>query len=809
VSQCPDRAEIEGLVCGRLPPDRLDFLERHVDGCEKCRRALEELYGVGSIRPPGPPPEYHPPSDSLRIVIEQLQATPRPDPTPSTAHPETRPRKAHSFLQPTDRPGFIGRIGGYDVSREIGRGGMGVVFEGHDPALKRTVAIKVLAAALAADEAARERFQREAQAAAALEHENIVAIHAIGETDGTPFLVLQYVAGESLAERLAREGRLPFEEVRRIGSHVARGLAAAHAKGLIHRDIKPANILLEAATGRAKIADFGLAKAVDEGGLTRAGMVVGTPEFMSPEQATVGHERTIDARSDLFSLGSVLYAASSGVSPFRADSPFLTLDRLRRDPVPPLTGIDPTLPEWFAATVQRLLMKDPAERIPSAKELADILAGMGSPTITLKETSTPTLTLTRPAPKSRRLWWAAALAGLIAVAAGAIWYSNRDRGGTDTAGPLPDNSTPLEPKLPPRVGFYLSGKAESHRSLADAVAAARDDDVVEIHGDGPFPTSAVRLGGKSLTIRAAPGSRPVLVSQNPQVPESGPLIRSDAKLHLEGLEIRWTIDAPKGTAEEVMMAHCAVVHTRGRLTISHCRFTPGRATGVIGASGRELIVSNCQFTAPDGFGILARPEPAGRIAIEGSQFESVIALSVYTPAGVPLSAPNPAAATVHLTNNTFVSSDAVRMLLNYQRKQSLKVTARRNIFDTDHLIMLMGPLGKKGDKSSDVPRPETMRKYLQSFVEWADDANLYRRGCKYLATTLALKSPVHSAPVDGPVGWAGLWGQDSTQSTEGAIRFRERPRSMHAGPLRLERVDGPTGPVPEKLGADPDQLGPR
>jgi serine/threonine-protein kinase len=167
---------------------------------------------------------------------------------------------------------------------------MGVVFEGHDPALNRTVAIKVLAAVLAADEAARERFRREAQAAAALEHENIVAIHAIDQVYGTPFLVLQYVAGESLAERLAREGRLPFAEVRRIGAQVARGLAAAHAKSLVHRDIKPANILLEAATGRAKIADFGLAKAVDEGSLTRAGMVVGTPEFMSPEQATGGDE---------------------------------------------------------------------------------------------------------------------------------------------------------------------------------------------------------------------------------------------------------------------------------------------------------------------------------------------------------------------------------------------------------------------------------------------------------------------------------------------------------------------------------------
>jgi hypothetical protein len=182
---------------------------------------------------------------------------------------------------------------------------------------------------------------------------------------------------------------------------------------------------------------------------------------------------------------------------------------------------------------------------------------------------------------------------------------------------------------------------------------------------------------------------------------------------------------------------------------------------------------------------------------------------VYTPADVPVSAPNPAAATVHLANNTFASVDAVRLLLNYQRKQPLKVAARRNIFDTDHLIMLMGPLGKKGDKTADALRPEAMRTCLLSFVEWADDTNLYRRGCKYLATTQTVKSPIHSAPFDGPAAWAKNWGQESTQSIEGAIRFRDRPKSMTAGPLRLDRVDEPTGPVPEGLGADPDQLGPR
>jgi hypothetical protein len=149
------------------------------------------------------------------------------------------------FLQPTDRPGFLGRLGQYEIRRVIGRGGMGMVLEGVDCLLKRTVAIKVLPALLHVSDAARARFFREAQAAAALTHENIVTIHAVDQADGLPFLVLQHVSGESLEQRLRRQGRLPFADVVRIGVQAARGLAAVHEKGWVHRDIKPANILLE------------------------------------------------------------------------------------------------------------------------------------------------------------------------------------------------------------------------------------------------------------------------------------------------------------------------------------------------------------------------------------------------------------------------------------------------------------------------------------------------------------------------------------------------------------------------------------
>ena len=191
----------------------------------------------------------------------------------------------------------------------IGQGGMGVVLKAFEPALHRLVAIKVLAAAVAGSATARRRFTREAQAAAAVCHDHIVAVHGVHEADGLPYLVMQYVAGESLQTRLDRTGPLEVIEIVRIGLQTAPGLAAAHAQGLIHRDIKPANLLLENGLARVKITDFGLARMADDVQLTQNGVVAGTPEYMAPEQA---RGETVDHRADLFSLGSVLYALCTG-----------------------------------------------------------------------------------------------------------------------------------------------------------------------------------------------------------------------------------------------------------------------------------------------------------------------------------------------------------------------------------------------------------------------------------------------------------------------------------------------------------------
>src|SRR5216117_4623682 len=197
----------------------------------------------------------------------------------------------------------------YTLEGEIGRGGMGVVFNARDERLKREVAVKVLPPELAFREEIRLRFVREAETAARLSHPHIVPIHSVGESpDGLVYFVMAYVDGESLAARLKRRGRLPAEEARRVMIETADALGAAHAVGIIHRDVKPDNILLEGSRGRVVVTDFGIAKALSSatgGTLTATGVAIGTPHFMSPEQAA--GDREIDGRSDIYSLGVVGY----------------------------------------------------------------------------------------------------------------------------------------------------------------------------------------------------------------------------------------------------------------------------------------------------------------------------------------------------------------------------------------------------------------------------------------------------------------------------------------------------------------------
>jgi WD40 repeat protein/serine/threonine protein kinase len=320
----------------------------------------------------------------------------------------------YDFLAPPQSAGELGRLGGYRVLRLIGTGGMGVVFEAEDSQLKRRVALKAMKPALAASASSRKRFVREAQTAASVEHDHIVHIYQVGEDRGIPFIAMPLLRGETLGERLQgakaegggkAEGRrqkaedkddvrssggngphpsllpeaegtkapgaLPVDEVLRIGREVAEGLDAAHQAGLIHRDVKPGNIWLEAGSGRVKILDFGLARAVTfDDHLTQSGMMLGTPSYMAPEQA---RGEAVDARADLFSLGCVLYQMATGVRPFLGRDPLSTVLAVTTQHPPRPREIDPALPVELDDLVVSLLSKEPAGRPVSARVVTETL----------------------------------------------------------------------------------------------------------------------------------------------------------------------------------------------------------------------------------------------------------------------------------------------------------------------------------------------------------------------------------------------------------------------------------------------------
>ena len=260
--------------------------------------------------------------------------------------------------------------GHYALERELGRGGMAVVYLARDVRLDRPVAIKLLPPDLAAHDKLRDRFMREARTAARLSHPHIVPIHAVDDVRGYVFYVMSYVDGETLAERVANRGPLPPRETSRVLQEVAGALAAAHGQGVVHRDVKPGNILLERATGRAMVTDFGIAR-VAGGGETTVGELLGTPEYMSPEQAA---GEAVDARSDVYSLGVVAYYMVSSHLPFTAPTIQAVLAKQLTQEPPPVANLAPGIPRSLANAIDTCLIKDPSRRFQSAEAFSDALA---------------------------------------------------------------------------------------------------------------------------------------------------------------------------------------------------------------------------------------------------------------------------------------------------------------------------------------------------------------------------------------------------------------------------------------------------
>lgn len=298
-----------------------------------------------------------------------------------------------------DPMSMIGKaLGRYTITSKLGEGGMGIVYLAHDTSLDRKVAIKFLPEVLKQDETARKRFDREARSAAALDHPFICAIHEIGEVEGKSFIVMEYLEGQTLNDRLA-QGAAPLKQAMQWAAEISEALTVAHEKGIIHRDLKPANIML-LQTGHAKVMDFGLAKQMamspDSGdmaqtltnALTGEGTTVGTVPYMSPEQV---QGKTVDLRSDLFSFGIVLYEMLTGANPFGRETAFDIATAIVRETPAPISTYRNDVPQSLVAIIHRLLAKDPNDRYQHAREVTAALQNV------IDEVSGPKIVATPPA----------------------------------------------------------------------------------------------------------------------------------------------------------------------------------------------------------------------------------------------------------------------------------------------------------------------------------------------------------------------------------------------------------------------------
>ncbi|TWT64550.1 Serine/threonine-protein kinase PknB [Rubinisphaera italica] len=386
----------------------------HVETCDTCQSKLETISQSGMSW--DEMSELLRPNDLFPVKEHHLL------PDGGDSEPKDSIESAVSFLEPSNHPESLGRFARYEIMEVLGRGGMGIVMRGFDTSLNRHSAIKVLAPELATSAAARKRFSREAKSAAAVVHPHVVPIQTVDEYGGLPYLVMPVVEGQSVDGRVRDSGPLAVIETVRIAAQVAEGLAAAHDQGLVHRDVKPANVLLENGVERVQITDFGLARAIDDASMTRSGVIAGTPQYMSPEQA---HGDAIDHRSDLFSLGSLIYFMLTGRSPFRAETTMGVLNRIGNDQPRSLRSINPGVPDWLEGIVLRLLAKEPNDRFQTAEELAELLnrwlAHLQTPDVVAAPKSnlapSPTSQMTEP----KRFRFGRIPAWLIAIASGALF----------------------------------------------------------------------------------------------------------------------------------------------------------------------------------------------------------------------------------------------------------------------------------------------------------------------------------------------------------------------------------------------------
>ncbi len=606
--------------------------------------------------------------------------------------------------------------------KKIGAGGMGIVYEGYDNHLGRSVAVKLLPARLSDDPKAKERLLREAQAAAQLSHENIVTIHSIQLNSKQPYIVQQLVRGETLGDQLDRQGTLSSVELESLAIQICKGLVNAHRHGLIHRDLKPDNILIEKETGMVRIADFGLARRTGLTTITGEGIIAGTPSCMSPEQ-TRGEE--LDTRSDLFSLGCLLYRAAVGRDPFVGDDPYVVMDQIRTRTIEPVSKFRKDLPSKWDSIIGRLLEKDRQLRYQSAEiVLADIQGSSG-----------------RSAANNRLTKVLAAAVALTILAMVGYFGSSlpflRALWNNQSEVDVPTTSPSTE------AWFAIEGSNDRYDSLSGAVADAASGSVITVHGHGSITFQAIQIAGKELTIRAAEGSDVILDGQAVARDSKGPLIRSDTSLTLIGLTIK-----SDRTGDFEMPIESTVYVTKGSLRMERCVIqNSGLATCLVIDSG-DAEIHSCRLLAPNGIGILVGQQTVSKIHVANSVFDSVSAVLIVAD-GRTLNIPSDQSS-FKLDHCTFLGTSVLRLVLNkgIGKPKTIQISQCLNLCKATLLLSTPFP------RRDNLGLLKNVIQKSDQLVVWIEEGCAHREGMIFLGTLPVRKS---DAPIEAHLTQWELW----------------------------------------------------
>lgn len=530
---CLTDDQINDLLQDQINPELRLELEERLGSCRECQIRLEMAAGG---------------SGWIQQARNEVQSNTNSQNKPFRSFSKDKKRQLEklTFLTPSENENDLGMFGRYRVEQLIDRGATGIVLLCQDPDLERPVAIKVIDPAIASEDSFRQRFLREAKAAASIKHNSVVTIHHVGEHNDLPFIVMEYIDGYSLERLLEFSGPQPQYKILQMGLSVARGLAEAHKKGVIHRDIKPANLLIERPSDTIKIADFGLARALGESRITHTNHVAGTPHYMSPEQAI---DEELTPQSDLFSFGSVLYSMATGHPPFNASSSLAIMKKVcEEDPVPP-NAINPDISAPLVAFITRLMAKDKDSRFASAEEVCDVIREL------INSGNAAQIATTQKKPDSAKKKHASQLTYLaIAIGVGLliglflkpIISPQIPEEEQATLNPNEGFSglpiwaaRPPDPISNPKTTFKLLSSGKEFADIQTALLEAKDFETIICQFDGEYKTKPLKIeGGKNIRLQSGLKNKPIISLLGESGISQNSLIQTDGVLVLEGLDFR-------------------------------------------------------------------------------------------------------------------------------------------------------------------------------------------------------------------------------------------------------------------------------